>query len=338
MSVWQEPVRGVSGPPALSRMPGVEVMRGYVNGTLPAPPVGRLTGLRPTDAGLTHATFVLPVTRWLLDVSGSLMPATAALVSDAPLSSAFGNSLPVGKACTTSELSISYLRPAGLEAERLIAQAAVIKAGASTGLTEARITDAGGRLLAHATSRLVVLDSPVDRDTPLPEPDGPPADPDPWQCEAAGEIVPWEAMAGLTGREIFERWLDGALPAPPISHLTGLVPASCDEETVTWRMPTSPWLGSPGPFLYGGATALIADAALTTAVMPGLEPGVAFRPLDIRLRYIRPVPPDSGDLVATARVIHRGRTLAIAQCEVRTADGKVAILGESSILLRPTGS
>lgn len=338
MSVWQEPVRGVSGHPSITRLSGVELMRGYMGGMLPGPPVGHLTGLRPTDAGLTHATFTLPVTRWLLDVSGSLMPATAALVSDAPLSSAFANSLPLGKVCTTSELSISYLRPAGLEAERLIAQAAVIKAGASTGLTEARITDAGGRLLAHATSRLVVLDVPVDRDTPFPEPDAPPATPDPWQRESTGEITEWETLAGLTGRQMFERWLDGSLPAPPISHLTGLMPAGCDEDTVTWRMPTSPWLGSPGPFLYGGATALIADAALTTAVMPGLEPGVAFRPLDIRLRYIRPVLAGSGDLVATARVIHRGRTLAIAQCEVHTADGKVAILGESSILLRPTGS
>lgn len=336
--VWQEPARGVAAHPALTRVPGIDQLRGFIEERLPAPPIGRLTGLRPTDAGLTHATFTLPVTRWLQDATGYLMPASAALVSDAPLGSAFHNSLPLGKVSTTSELSINYLRPAAADAERLIAHAEVIKAGSATGLTQARITDAAGRLLAHATSRLVVLDVPVDHDTPLPGPAPAEATPDPWQREAEGDTVDWGQMTALSGPALFAKWLAGELPRPPISRLTGLEPVGCDEDSVSWRMPTTPWLCSPGPYLYGGATALIADAALTTAVMPGLPAGMMFRPLDLRLRFIRPVLPGTGDLVATARVVHRGRNLAITQAEVRTAEGKVAILGESSVMLRPTGS
>lgn len=336
--VWQEPVRGVAAHPALTRIPGIEQLRAIIEQRLPLPPIGRLTGLRPTDAGLTHSTFTLPVTRWLQDATGYLVPASAALVSDAPLGSAFHNSLPLGKVCTTSELSINYLRPAGPDSERLIAHAEVIKAGNATGLTQARITDATGRLLAHATSRLVVLDVPVDHDTPLPGPAPAEATPDPWEREAEGVTVDWGDMTALGGRELFALWVSGELPRPPISRLTGLEPVGCDDETVTWRMPTSPWLCSPGPYLYGGATALLADVALTTAVMPGMAAGTVFRPLDLRLRFIRPVLPASGDLIATARVVHRGRNLAVTQGEVRTADGKVAILAESSVMLRATGS
>lgn len=336
--IWQEPVRGVYAHPALTRMSGVEQLRGFIDGRLPLPPIGYLTGLHPTDVGLTHATFALPLTRWLQDATGLPMPATAALVSDGPLGSAFHSSLPIGKFCTTSELSISYLRPAAPDSQRLIAHAAVIKAGTSTGLTEARITDAAGRLLAHATSRLVVQDLPIDHDAPLPDPAAPPPTPDPWQREALGEPVDWRSLATVPGREIFERWLTGDLPRPPICHLTGLRPAACDDDSVTWTMPATAWLCSPGPFLYGGATALIADAALTTAVMPSLPPGTAFRPLDLRLRFVRPILPDGSDLTAVASVAHRGRSLAITRGEVRTADGKVAILAESSVQLRPTGS
>lgn len=336
--VWQEPVRGMWAHPALTRLSGIEVSRGYVDGRFPLPPIGHLTGLRPTDAGLSHSTFSLPVTRWLLDATGFLAPATAALVSDAPLGSAFANSLPPGKVCTTSELTINYLRPAGLDAERLVAHAEVIKAGQQTGLTQARVTDANGRLLAHTSSRLVVLDVPVDQQTPLPEPAPPAATPDPWQREAAGDIADWPRLIHLSGREVFEQWLAGDLPLPPIGHLTGLRPLGCDEESVSFTMPTSPWLRSPGPYLYGGATALLADAALTGAVMPSLAPATLFRPLDLRLRFVRPILPDTGDLVAEARVAHRGRSLAVTRGEVRTADGKVAVLAEASVLLRPTGS
>ena len=61
---------------------GREQLRAFIDERFPAPPIGRLTGLRPTDAGLTHSTFTLPVTRWLQDATGYLMPASAALVSE----------------------------------------------------------------------------------------------------------------------------------------------------------------------------------------------------------------------------------------------------------------
>jgi acyl-coenzyme A thioesterase PaaI-like protein len=38
-----------------------------MGGELPAPPIFRLTGMRPTEAGLGKATFSMPVTRWLED-------------------------------------------------------------------------------------------------------------------------------------------------------------------------------------------------------------------------------------------------------------------------------
>lgn len=338
-AVREEPVRGVFGHPAITRLSGVDAMRLYLARRLPAPPIHHLTGLLPTDGGLTHATFALPVTRWLLDGTGFLMPSAAALVSDAPLGLAFTNSLPAGKVSTTSELSISYLRPAGLEAERLIAHADVIKAGASTGLTQARITDANGRLLAHATSRLVVLDVPVDEQTPLPQPTPQFNTPDPYQREAPGENFDWKELSEASGKELFERWLSGELSAPPIHHLTGLRPTGLDGDRVCWSLPTSAWLCSPAPFLFGGAIALLADSALRTAVMPTLPPRMTFGPLDLKMRFLRPIFPNTGDLVATAGVVHQGRSVAITRGEIRTADGKLAVLAESSLLLRPvTGS
>ena len=334
---WQEPVRGRWAYPALTRLTGIEQSRAFIDGSLPAPPVARLTGLHPTDAGLTHSTFALPVTGWLLNPYGALVPSTAALVSDAPLGSVFSHTLPLGKACTTSELSISYLRPADLSAERLIAQADVIKAGRSTGLTQAHIFDGEGRLLAHATSRMVVLDVPVLHDAPMPEPEEH-ADDDPWRREPTGAVLPHDVLSRLPGRELLEGWISGELASPPIHHLTGLRPAAIEGDEVVWTMPAHEWLCSPGPYLYGGALALLADAALTAGVLPDLPGGVGVHPLDLKLRFIRPVMPGSGLITARARAVHRGKALAVIQGVLTTSDGREAVLAEASVLLRPTGS
>lgn len=331
--VWEEPVRGVWAHPGVAALSGIEASRGYLDGTLPPPPIARLTGLQPTDAGATHSTFALPVTRWLLNPFGHVQPGTAALVSDAPLGAAVSNSLPPGRFCTTSELSISYLRPAGMEAERLIAQADVIKLGSSTGLTQAHIFDAHGRLLAHATSRLVLLDFPDIPPTPLPDPE-PRLPDDPWQREAPGGVLGPEIWHKLSGREIFEGWLDHSLPWPPAHHLTGQGPVALEDDHIVWTMPTSAWLSSPGPYLYGGALALLADSALVSAVMPDLPVGIMASPLDLRMRFIRPVMAGSGPLTARARVVHRGKGLAVTQGQIFTAEGKVAVLCEASLLLR----
>jgi uncharacterized protein (TIGR00369 family) len=338
VGVLDEPVRGVSGHPGLITMSGIDEARGFIEGRFEPPPIAHLTGLRPTDAGLSHSTFAMPVTRWLLDATGLVTPGAAGFVSDAPLGSALRTTLPAGVACTTSELSISYLRPAGLDAERLVARSDVVKAGQTTGFTEAQILDGSGRLLAHATSRLVLIRVPVPEE---PEPLPPAREyegPDPWQREAPGGFADPALLASLSGREVFEGWLRRELPAPPLHYLTGVEPEGIDTDSVSWAMPASPWLGSPGPFLYGGALAFLADAALSSAVMPQLPAGTGFRPIDLRMRFIRPVVPGSGTLTAEARVAHLGRGLAVTQGRIIGAEGKPVVLAESSLLLRATGS
>src|SRR5215469_17117189 len=65
-----ERVRGSIGDLRAFQTPGLETLRRYVRGELPAVPIQRLAGMRPTEAGLGRATFTMPVTRWLEDGFG----------------------------------------------------------------------------------------------------------------------------------------------------------------------------------------------------------------------------------------------------------------------------
>ena len=58
---------------------------------------------------------------------------------------------------TTVELKVNYLAP--VNDGRLIARGRCIKAGKTLGLGDATIEDDNGRLVAHGTSTLMVLDS-----------------------------------------------------------------------------------------------------------------------------------------------------------------------------------
>jgi hypothetical protein len=62
--------------------------------------------------------------------------------------------------------------------------------------------------------------------------------------------------------------------------------------------------------------------------------GTALATLDLKVRYLRPVPLDGRAFQARARMVHRGRQLAIATAELVCADGKRAALADASVMLR----
>jgi len=65
--------------------------------------------------------------------------------------------LPAGTGYTSVDLATKYLRAVTLDTGRITAEGTVISRGSRTALAEARLTDADGRLLAHATSTCLLF-------------------------------------------------------------------------------------------------------------------------------------------------------------------------------------
>ena len=100
-------------------------------------------------------------------------------------------------------------------------------------------------------------------------------------------------------------------------------------------MVASGWLSNALGVIYGGSLALLADAAITLATATIIPPATAFSPLDLKVNYLRPVFPGDGELIATARLIHRGRTITVATCEIVNATGKAVAVASGSVLILP---
>jgi acyl-CoA thioesterase len=65
--------------------------------------------------------------------------------------------LPSGRACTTTNLNVSYIRPAAV-GDTLTARSELIHLGHRTASVRVEITDQNGRLLTHGTVALMLLD------------------------------------------------------------------------------------------------------------------------------------------------------------------------------------
>lgn len=338
-AVWLEPVRGgYPDPRIFLGLSGLDQIRAFLKGLAPPPPISHLTGLRPTEVGPGTCTFVMPSTPGLLSPPGWMQLGTLAMLADSSLGCAVQTALPPATPYTTAEMSLSAVRPVGAESGTLVARGRLIHAGRSLGLSEVTIEDGEGRVVAHGTSRCFLFPpvAPPPSDPPSLDPVPAPGydSPDPHARPGEGEIVPQDVHDRLSGLQVLQAFLAGELPAPPIYHLTGLRPTEAGEGTATFAMPASEWLCSPLSKVQGGAVALVAETSLITAVQTTVPAATSYAPLDLKVNFLRPVSADGRDLVSRGRVIHRGRTIAIANSEVVDGEGKrVAVATGSSMIL-----
>jgi uncharacterized protein (TIGR00369 family) len=335
--VWEEPVRGTFGDLSTLRLPGLERMRENARGVRGRPPIHHLTGMTPVESGYGFSTFRMPVTPWLqTTVPGLVTGGVIAFLADGPLGTAIMTVLPPLAYMTTSDLSLSFLRPGTLESGMLVGRARLIHSGRSVALSEVTIEDSLGRHLAHGTSRGFLLTAPGAPPAPAEPPRQPRyPTPDPYLRPAVGAPFSQDDWNRMTGLEVLRLCIGDRTYAPPIYHLTGLHPTQAEEGTCTFVLPASQWLASPSPVLYGGAIALLADAALSCAVMTINPAGSSFAPLDLKVNYLRPVFPDGGLMTAHATLVHRGRSMAVATAELTNSEGKVIAIASSSLMLLP---
>ena len=338
MRIQDEPVRGGSGNLSLFGLSGIEQMRAAADGYVNPAPIHHLTGIRLVEVGIGSATFMLPASAWFQSAAGIFLGGISAFVADAPLGSAIYTTLPPATPLITSELSMSFLRPATVRSEKLIARARVIQSGTKVGLSEVVVEDGLGRLLAHGSSRCFILpsmDVPPPPAAQMAKPEPPVFDtPDPYLRPVETSALPSSIREAQSGLEITRAHIRGELARPPWALLFGSRTVDAEEGSATLEVDVTGWLTSGTGNMYGGAIALFADAAMLTSVYTTLPPDTATASLDLKVHYLRPVLPGT-KLRARADVVHRGRTMAVVHCRLTNDENKVVAVAQGSTLIAP---
>jgi acyl-CoA thioesterase len=122
-------------------------------------PLLRTLGIRCTEIGDSHALMEVEVglghRNYFGGAHGGLIATLVDTVSFFPRPL-----LPSGRACTTTSLAVSYVRPAEV-GDRLTARAELLHAGRRTASVAVRVTDGGGRVVAHGTVSLLMQPDPA---------------------------------------------------------------------------------------------------------------------------------------------------------------------------------
>ncbi len=87
---------------------------------------------------------------------------------------------------------------------------------------------------------------------------------------------------------------------------------------------------NPMGTLHGGVLCDIADAAMGLAYAATLDEGESFTTLELKINFLRPV--WQAHRRATARVVQRGRTVGLVECDVTDERARLVARATSTCL------
>ena len=150
-------------------------------------------------------------------------------------------------------------------------------------------------------------------------------------------VVPAETLKSYDGIGFLKAMIEGAIPQPPMCELLGFRLVEVENGSAAFE-------GTPGvqhynPFgvVHGGLAATMLDSALGCAVHSTLPAGDGFTTLELKVNLVRAIGKDTGPLRAEARILHRGRTVATAEADLKDAEGKLYAHATTTCMIFPAG-
>jgi len=151
---WKDPMIVAD---AAKTQSGIDRLRAILRGDVPGPPMALLVGLSIAEVEQGRVVFECVAAEYHYNLGGVAHGGLACTILDSALGCAVTSTLPAGRSCATTDLHVRFVRPITLESGKLRCEAKVIHVGKTIGTAEARLTDAAGRLCAHATTACAIL-------------------------------------------------------------------------------------------------------------------------------------------------------------------------------------
>ncbi len=151
---WEDPLIGAE---LAKTMSGLEYMRAMLDGSIPPPPIVNLMNMRPVEVETGRVVFSCEPNESHYNPIGTVHGGLVCTLLDSVAGCAAQTTLPKGQAYTSLEIKVSYLRPVTADTGTLTAVGVVTKPGRRAAFVDATVTDAHGRLVATASSTLLVF-------------------------------------------------------------------------------------------------------------------------------------------------------------------------------------
>lgn len=140
---------------------GLDLLKEMIAGRLPGPPIMETLDFTLTEIENGRAVFEGTPALKHYNPLGTVHGGYTATLLDSCMGCAVHSTLPKGSSYTTLEFKVSLIRPVLADSGKVRAEGRIVNTGRRVATSEGRLTDAKGRLLAHATTTCLVFELPT---------------------------------------------------------------------------------------------------------------------------------------------------------------------------------
>ena len=151
-------VPGVARPEQVAGKSGLEMMQAVLTGEIPHAAIAKTLDFLLIEVAEGCAVFQGTPGPAHLNPLGTIHGGWYATLLDSALGCAVHTMMPPGRAYTTAELSVNFVRAIGSKVSRVRAEGKVIHCGRQLATAEARLFGPDGTLYAHATTTCLVFE------------------------------------------------------------------------------------------------------------------------------------------------------------------------------------
>jgi uncharacterized protein (TIGR00369 family) len=148
-------------------------------------------------------------------------------------------------------------------------------------------------------------------------------------------VVPPDVALNQDGLSFLNKMIAGEYPAPPIAETLGFMLIAVEHGKAVFEGQPQFRYYNPLGVVHGGYAMTLLDSCLGCSVHTTLAKGEGYTTLEVKVNLTRAITKDSGLIRATGRLIHRGRTTATAEGDIRDASGNLLAHGTTTCMIFP---
>jgi len=146
-------------------------------------------------------------------------------------------------------------------------------------------------------------------------------------------VVPIAEARTMDGIALFESFLDGRFPRPPIFKALGMAMLEAERGRVVFGY--TPMLEHYNPLgsVHGGIAATLLDSVMGCCIHTTLPAGQAYTTVEIKVNYVRAMTDKTGPVRAEGKVINVGARIATSEGRLYDGAGKLLAHGTTTCLV-----
>ncbi|WP_068825832.1 PaaI family thioesterase [Pseudomonas sp. BMS12] len=145
--------------------------------------------------------------------------------------------------------------------------------------------------------------------------------------------LPLKQVSTMSAQEFFDRIGNGELPSPPFGHLIDFIPLEWEPGRFLFQGTPDSRHYNPLGSVHGGYAATLLDSCMGCAVHTQLQPGQGYTTLDLRISYVRALTASTGPIRAEGKILHLGRSTALAEGRIYDVDDRLYAVGSTTCMV-----